>query len=104
MSLYGAHLTQTLTIPLHKYRPECVTVSFDIDAPDIGVSLTLPKWNTHSLFGKPHRSSELGRIGEFHVGMSYCYFSDVHPENVDQLKLMFTVSLMRLLQITDTES
>ncbi|KAI0093075.1 hypothetical protein BDY19DRAFT_882324 [Irpex rosettiformis] len=92
LSLYGVLLRQTLTIPLTKYRPESTTVSFDIDAPDIGVSLTLPKWNTRSLFGKPHRSSELGRIGKFHVGMSYCYFSDVHPENIDQLKLMFTAT------------
>ncbi len=92
LSLYGALLKQTVTIPMTKYRPECTTVSFDLDAPDIGVSLTLPKWNTHSLFGKPHRSSELGRIGEFHIGMSYCYFSEVDPEHVDQLRLMFTVS------------
>ncbi|KAI0699566.1 hypothetical protein BC835DRAFT_1412549 [Cytidiella melzeri] len=90
LSFYGASLKQTVTVPLTKYRPQCSAVSFAVDAPDVGVSLTLPKWNTYSLFGKPHRSSELGRIGQFSLDASYCFFSEVHPENIDQLKLMFT--------------
>jgi hypothetical protein len=85
-------MKQSVTIPLTKYRPQSTTVSFNTEIPDVGVSLTLPKWNTHSLFGKPHMSSELGRIGLFNIDASYCYFNDVHWANIDQLKMMFTVS------------
>ncbi|KAI0342100.1 hypothetical protein BDW22DRAFT_1358216 [Trametopsis cervina] len=89
LSLHGAILRQTVSIPLTKYRPDCTMVSFTTEAPDVMVSLTLPKWNTRSLYAQPHRSSSIGRIGRFQLDASYCYFGEVHPENIDQLKLMF---------------
>lgn len=66
-------------------------VSFWIDVPDLTVSLTLPRWNTHSLFSTPHRA-EVGRSGKFYLDASYRYYSEVNTENIDRLRLNFTVS------------
>lgn len=61
-----------------------------MDAPDVGVRLSLPRWNTHSLYPIPHRT-DIGRIGNLHLNASYRYFAEVNPEHVDQLVLNFTV-------------
>lgn len=92
MTLHGKNLRTNVTIPLAKYRPETTTVVFDIRGPDIELRLTLPRWNTRSLYSFPHRNSDFGRIGMFHLHASYSYFAEVHPENIDQLKLSIHVS------------
>ena len=65
------------------FRPISSVVPFSFVAPDLSVSLTLPRWNTHSINPRP----EIGRIGELCVTGSYRYFSDVRPDNVDKLRL-----------------
>ena len=77
-----------------QYRPETTTVSFCIESPDVQVRLTLPRWNTRSLYSAPHRNTVIGRIGLLRLDASYSYFAEVHPENIDQLKLSFMVSTL----------
>lgn len=93
MTLYGKSLKTRVVVPLVKYRPEAATVSFDIEGPDIQVRLMLPRWNTRSLYSAPHRNTDMGRIAMLRAYGSYSYFADVHPENLDQLKLSFEVSV-----------
>lgn len=93
MTLRGARLRNTTLIPLTKYRPDLTVVSFWIEGADVRVSLTLPRWNTRSLYSAPHRNSDIGRIGLLRMDGSYTYYSDIHPENIDQLKLSFMVSI-----------
>ena len=95
MTLYGKSLHTNVLVPLVKYRPETTTVSFNIAAPDIHVRLTLPRWNTRSLYSAPHRNTDIGRVGMLRLNASYSYFAEVHPENIDQLKLSFEVSALR---------
>ena len=80
-----------------KYRPEITTVSFWIEGPDVQVRLTLPRWNTRSLYSAPHRNTDIGRIGILRLDASYSYFTEVHSENIDQLKLSFTVRFLQIL-------
>ena len=76
-------------MPFTKYRPEASTVSFWLEAPDLYVDLSLPRWNTCSLYSTPDRD-QVGRIGMFNMSGSYRYFAEVKPDNADQLKLEFT--------------
>lgn len=69
------------------FRPVSSVVPFTFTVPDILVSLTLPRWNTHSMNPRP----EIGRIGELTVTGSYRYFSDVRSDNVDKLRLNIDV-------------
>ncbi len=82
-----------MQIPFTKYRPDRSTVSFSLEAPDVAVRLALPRWNTRSLYSRPHRNSDIGRIGVLRLDATYCYFDAVHPENIDQLALKFTVCM-----------
>jgi hypothetical protein len=93
MVLYGKNLHTNVMVPLVKYRPETTIVSFNVEGPDVQVRLMLPRWNTRSLYSAPHRNTDLGRIGTFRLDGSYSYFTEVHPENLDQLKLSFKVSV-----------
>ncbi len=90
LTFRGLSLRSNVRIPLTKYRPDSTMVSFWVDAPDLTVGLTLQRWNTHSLFPTPHRA-EIGRVGKFYVDASYRYYAEVHLENVDRLRLSFTV-------------
>lgn len=92
LSLRGTNLRTDISIPFTKYRPASTNVSFRIEGPDVAVGLTLPKWNTRSLYSRPHWYSDVGHIGLLHVDVSYCYHGDVHVENVDQLRVDITVS------------
>ncbi|KAI0074167.1 hypothetical protein K474DRAFT_1774197 [Panus rudis PR-1116 ss-1] len=88
LTLHGPRLYSHAQIPLTKFRPDSTAVAFDIDASSLQVRLSLPKWNTHSLFSIPHQN-DLGRIGHLHLDGSYRYYADVLPENIDQLRLDF---------------
>ena len=92
LCLKGANLRTDVSIPFTKYRPASTNVSFRIEGPDLSVGLTLPKWNTRSLYSRPHWYSEVGNIGLLHVDVSYCYHTEVHLENVDQLRVDISVS------------
>ncbi|TBU47302.1 hypothetical protein BD309DRAFT_511415 [Dichomitus squalens] len=88
LTLRGTHFTHGLHMPFTKYRPNASTVSFWIEAPDIFVDLSLPRWNIFSLFPTPDRN-QVGHLGMLNMSGSYRYFADVKPENADQLKLEF---------------
>lgn len=69
------------------FRPISSVVPFSFVAPDLLISLTLPRWNTHSMNLRP----EIGSIGELTVTGSYLYFTDIRPDNVDKLRLNLDV-------------
>ena len=83
LAVRGASLKTSVEIDSTAFRPVSSVVPFSFVAPDLLVSLTLPRWNTHSMNLRP----EIGRIGELSVTGSYRYFSDVRPDNVDKLRL-----------------
>ncbi|KAI0633565.1 hypothetical protein C8Q77DRAFT_1157760 [Trametes polyzona] len=89
LTLRGTHLTSGIHMPFNKYRPQATEVSFWIEAPDVNVGLSLPRWNILSLSSTPDRS-QVGRIGMLNLKGSYRYFAEVQPEYVDQLKLAFS--------------
>ncbi|KZT11041.1 uncharacterized protein LAESUDRAFT_741340 [Laetiporus sulphureus 93-53] len=86
VTLRGTHLVNAIRIPLSQYRPEATTVSFWIEVPDVAVALTLPRWNTNSIYPTPDRS-DVGRVGVLTINGSYRYHAEVSDENIDQLKL-----------------
>ena len=89
LTLRGNHFTHGAYMPFTKYRPEATTVSFWIEARDVNVDLSLPRWNISSLYPTPDRS-QVGRIGMLNMNGSYRYFAAIKQDNVDQLKLEFT--------------
>ncbi|KAI0762082.1 hypothetical protein BD413DRAFT_680921 [Trametes elegans] len=89
LNLRGTHLSNGVHMPFNKYRPADNTVSFWIEAPDVNVGLSLPRWNVPSLSSTPDRS-QVGRIGRLGMKGSYRYFAEVKPEYVDQLTLQFS--------------
>ena len=91
LTLRGMRLGINVSIPFIKYRPSSTNVTFRIEGPDVTVGLTLPKWNTRSLYSRPHRSTDIGRVAFIRLDVSYCYHAEVHPENVDQLCIEITV-------------
>ena len=100
MTLRGMRLSVNVSIPFVKYRPSSTNVSFRVEGPNVALSLTLPKWNTRSLYSRPHRNTDIGRIGFLRLDASYSYHAEVHPENVDQLCLEFTVWHLRSISFT----
>ncbi|KAH9041126.1 hypothetical protein EDB84DRAFT_1436665 [Lactarius hengduanensis] len=72
-----------------KFRPAWTSFPFSIDAPDVTLSLTLPKWSTHRL-QTMEPVTKLMTVGLLRLDGSYLYSSDVREENVDQLRLSFT--------------
>ncbi|KAI0368271.1 hypothetical protein BV20DRAFT_969313 [Pilatotrama ljubarskyi] len=89
LTLRGTHFANGIHMPFNKYRPEATTVSFWIEAPDMHVGLSLPRWNISSLSSTPDRS-RIGKIGMLNMEGSYRYYAEVKPEYVDQLKLDFS--------------
>ena len=83
----GASLKTSVEIDSTTFRPLSSVVPFSFMAPDLLFSLTLPRWNTHSMNLRP----EIARVGELSVTGSYRYFSDVRPDNVDKLLLNIDV-------------
>lgn len=83
LTIRGVSLKTNAEIDSTTFRPVSSVVPFSFAVPDLLISLTLPRWNTHSMNLRP----EIGRIGELSVTGSYRYFSDVRPGNVDKLRL-----------------
>ena len=90
LTLRGASLHNENIIQSDKFRPAWTSFPFSIRAPDITLSLTLPKWSTHRL-QTVEPITKLMTIGLVHLDGSYLYHSDVREENVDQFKLKLTV-------------
>ncbi|KAI8993910.1 hypothetical protein BD414DRAFT_436222, partial [Trametes punicea] len=89
LTLRGTHLTNGVHMPFNKYRPEATKISFWVDAPNVHVGLSLPRWNITSLTATPDRS-QIGRIGMLSIKGSYRYYAEVKPEYVDELQLDFS--------------
>lgn len=67
--------------------------------PDLVANFSLPKWSTHALnAGK--EGINLFKTKLLNIEGSYRYFSEVHTENVEQLKLDFDVRLPHLQRFT----
>ncbi|KAI9507443.1 hypothetical protein F5148DRAFT_1205043 [Russula earlei] len=88
LTLRGPSLHSENIISSDKFRPAWTSFPFSITAPNIVLSLTLPKWSTHRL-QTVEPITKLMTIGLFHLEGSYLYYADVRDENVDQLRLKF---------------
>ncbi|KAH7100701.1 hypothetical protein BKA62DRAFT_705412 [Auriculariales sp. MPI-PUGE-AT-0066] len=91
LDLSGASLTTELVISGEVFRPERSTIPFSIQAPDVSLALTLPKWNTHAVFATPS-TTDIGRIGLLQLDGTFAYYADTRwdptaPELVDKLTL-----------------
>lgn len=90
LTFRGPGLHNENTILSDKFRPTWTSFPFSISVPNITLSLTLPKWNTHHL-QTVEPITKLMTVGLLHLDGSYLYHSDVREESIDQLRLKFTV-------------
>src|SRR5882724_6759288 len=86
MTMRGASLFITSKISSTVFRPEYTSIPFWVKIPGVNFSLTLPRWNTHSLYATS-RTTDFGRLGFLRMNASFSYYSDTRPEHIDQLKL-----------------
>lgn len=93
LTIGGTNLKNSVQINSNHFRPISSLVPFSVEAPNILVKLTLPRWNTHSVNASSHHT-DIGRIGQFKLDGHYRYFSEVTPDNMDQLKLDMTVGYL----------
>ncbi|KAG9316547.1 hypothetical protein JVU11DRAFT_2597 [Chiua virens] len=91
VSLRAPRLWTFSKIPSSVYLPEATTISFAVEVPEISVSISLPKWNTHFLYnqGKEHHVLQAGK---FRADGTYYYWAEYHPDNIEQLKLAISAS------------
>ena len=90
--MHGTRLKSHAKADFTQFRPIFATVPFWVDAPDIMVRLTLPRWNTNSLNASANQTN-VGRIGDLNFDGSYRYFAEAQKDNVDQLKLGISVRI-----------
>jgi len=81
-----------VTIPLNSYRPEASLIPFLVEISDLIALVSLPKWNTQSLYNQGKEQQVL-RARLFRIQALYYNWAEVHPDKVDQLKLHISVSL-----------
>lgn len=65
-----------------------------MESNDMDISLTLPKWDTRSIFACL-RTTRVGRIAKVRLDGSFRYFSDVQFEHVDTLQLNIQVRYLK---------
>lgn len=85
LDICGPRLDAYVAVDSSRYRPEFSVVPFTIDAKNVVVSVSLPKWDTHRSFGKP--LWEVGKVGDIMVAGSYRYYSKPSPDHIEKLKL-----------------
>ena len=90
VTIRAPRLTTKVIIPSNKYHPEATTIPFSLVVSDVLVCLSLPRWNTQFLYA-PGREHRFIHAESFQVDASYHYFAEVHPENIEQLRLNITV-------------
>ncbi|VDB95270.1 unnamed protein product [Peniophora sp. CBMAI 1063] len=88
MTLRGSVFKNDNIIPSDRYRPLSTTIPFNIEAPNVMVSLTLPKWSTHSLLAS-EPVEKIGRFGRLRLEGSYQYYADRRVDNIERLRLHF---------------
>ncbi|KAH9985984.1 hypothetical protein BJV74DRAFT_946145 [Russula compacta] len=91
LTFRGASLHNENVILSDKFRPVWTSFPFSISAPNVILSLTLPKWSTHRLL-TVEPITKLMTVGLLHLDGSYLYHTDVREENVDQLRLKFILN------------
>ena len=96
----GIYLKTNVDFLSNAYRPESTTIPFNVEAPDISLNLSLPRWNTNALHA-PREGNNIVQIRLLHAEGSYQYFSDIREEHIDQLSLTFTV-IQFLFSVTST--
>jgi hypothetical protein len=97
LTMRGARLNTMAEIPSTVFRPQYTTIPFWVEGPGVTFSLTLPRWNTHSLFATS-RIIDFGRLGFLQVDASFLYYSDTRPEHIDRLKLDIFVRTLFFLR------
>lgn len=95
VNLRAPRLWAITTIPSNVYLPEATTISFAVDVPDLSVCMCLPKWNTQFLYnqGKEHHVLQAGK---FRIDGTFHYWAEVHPDNIEQLKVAVSVRRLSL--------
>ncbi|KAF5370617.1 hypothetical protein D9758_002040 [Tetrapyrgos nigripes] len=88
-TLFGMRCQSIVKIPSNVFRPDSTSVTFSVEIPNVSINLSLPRWNTNALHA-PKEGNNLANIGSFSIDGSYLYYSEVHQDNVEQLKLAFT--------------
>lgn len=91
LTLRGGNLRHRADIPSNVFRPHITSIPFTVEAPDIVVLLSLPRWNTHSSLTTRKNGSPIGKIGLLRLSGSYLYHSEVREGNLEQLKLRISV-------------
>ncbi|KAH7927135.1 hypothetical protein BV22DRAFT_1193843 [Leucogyrophana mollusca] len=91
VTIRAPRLTTKVIIPSNKYHPEATTIPFSLVVSDVLVCLSLPRWNTQFLYA-PGREHRVIHAESFQVDASYHYFAEVHPENIEQLRLNITTN------------
>ncbi|THH07232.1 hypothetical protein EW145_g3529 [Phellinidium pouzarii] len=84
-------------IPMNKFRPLSNTVSFSVDTPNVNLSLTLPRWNTHALTSVCIENvTDIGHIAILSLSGMYTYHAEVRSDCIDQLKLDMKIPSLAL--------
>jgi hypothetical protein len=94
ITLRGRRLRNEVRIPSNVWRPEATNITISLEAPDVSINLSLPRWNTHALHA-PSLGTEISRIGLLRLNSSYRYFSDVKEDHVEQLKMDIMVRYLQ---------
>lgn len=89
-TIRGPRLRHQARIPSNIFRPEATTIPFFVEASDASLTLSVPRWNTHALHA-PQQGNSIGSAGSFRIDASYRYFAEVREDNVEQLRLDFSV-------------
>jgi hypothetical protein len=90
--MQGTRLKSHVQVDLAQFRPIFTTVPFWVEAPELLVRLTLPRWNTHSV-NVSARRSDVGRMEECRFDGFYRYFTEARKNNIDQLKIDIKVCI-----------
>lgn len=102
INLQSTCLRAVATIPSNVYLPEAMTIAFAVDAPELSVSMCLPKWNTQFLYGQG-KDCHILQTGKFCIDGTYHYWAEVHPDNIEQLRVAISVRQTPKSTFTSTD-
>ncbi|KAF8678264.1 fermentation associated protein [Rhizoctonia solani] len=86
LTLTGHNLSTNVLILSNEFRPEFSATPFEVIAPNLDLTLSMPKWNTHSAFSTP-RTSNIGHVKSLSVSGSYTSYADIRADAVDRLRM-----------------
>ena len=102
-TIHGEQLRVDVTVPANIFRPYSTKVPFSINAPNVSLSLTLPRWNTHAL-GSTTSFDKVLWVQTLCIDTTYNYFSEVREECVDSLIMSIRVAICRFLRRKSSDS